>query len=420
MAGRTFRPFRLAQLCIFLALFAIPALLSAFDVGGALFMLFLPRESVSPSLLVGLLVCAYAVLLFLLPITSPHIGRRSRVLLGLAALGCFSLPLAMSGLNLEYLTRLLIILPLCLAWLSFLLVLTEGIIHVTLRCFIVRCDLVGNRASSSWMPWVFGTSVSLPLSLLALLCLAARALGHPVGPTLLTAAAISFVMAVSIPARLYASRLVPLQIKGPDHAATSSTVARRFCVTTMVLAPLAFNSIWGLDTFPWIAKRYELTPHGHLTVDLQAGPAFPDASYAKLVARETLPIFVSNMTGRIENLEIGQYSETSVYMAKNVLKSGQWYMFPRDGHFWLKLQFPFDQQSTAVKHVALDLEHREIHTSEQLAATRFAEASHRHHPSPARPRRLARDGLNRSALRSPCLPSPRDQIDLLELRLRLI
>ena len=367
VVGRNFRPFRLAHSRVFLALLAIPAFFSAFDVGGALFMLFAPRDAVWASQLKNLLIGAYAVLLFLLPITSPHIGRRWRLVLSLAAFACLSVPFGISWLDLQYLTRLLVVIPLCLACLSLCLVLTEGFIYLSMRCFTVRGDLVGNRASRSWIPWVFGTSVSLPLSLLALLCLAARAFGHPVGPTLLSAAAISFVVAVSIPARLFASRLAPLQIKGADHAATSSTLARRFCVTTMVLAPLAFNSIWGLDTFPMMATRYELTSRGHVTVDLHAGPAYPDVSYAKLVSRENLPVVVSSMTGRIENLEIGQYSETSVYMAKNLLKSGQFYMFPKAGRFALKLQFPFDQRSTSIQSVALDLEHRELDSSEHLA-----------------------------------------------------
>ena len=175
-------------------------------------------------------------------------------------------------------------------------------IHITLRSFSLRGDLTTRQTLMSWVPWVFGTSVSLPLSLLAVLCLAARAFGYPVGLTIFSVIALSFVVAVSVPARLYACRLVPLRIKGPDHDATSSTLARRFCLTTMILAPLAFNSIWGLDTFPWSAKRYELGVGERNVVRLQAGPAFPDVSYANLIARKPTSILVSSASGQIENV----------------------------------------------------------------------------------------------------------------------
>jgi len=370
ISGRAFRPFRLARSRIFVAFLAIPALISAFDVCDALLSSFSPSKSYSTSSLAGMVSLVYALLFFLLFITSSQISRSWRIALVVAAvvsIAYLSITLwSNPSFGLAELARLVVWISLSIVWLGFALALTEGMIHVSLRCFSVRGDIAASQAPRSWVPWVCGTAVSLPLSVLAVLCLAARAFGHPVGPMILLAViALSFVVAVSVPARLYASRSVPLQIKGPDHYATSSTLARRFCLTTMILAPLALNSIWGLDTFPWFAKRYELEAGERTVIRLQAGPAFPDVSYASLIAREPRSILVSRATGPTGNVEIEQFVRGFAVENRVSPHSGQWYLVP-PGLYRFRLKAGYDAAGPAIQTLALDLEERDIPSSEGI------------------------------------------------------
>ena len=133
----------------------------------------------------------------------------------------------------------------------------------------------------------------------------------------------------------------------------------------MILAPLAFNSIWGLDTFPWFAKRYELGVGERNVVRLQAGPAFPDVSYANLIARKPTSILVSSASGQIENvlLQIEEFVGRLPNVNKGGLKSGQWYLVP-PGHYRFRLQVDYNQEGPAIHVVTLDLEERDVPSSE--------------------------------------------------------
>ena len=206
---------RLARSRVFLAIFAVPALLSAYDTGNAAYRSITPGMASSATHLSFTLSMIYPFLLLLMATTSSRVKRSVRIVLGLLAAVIIICLVYNSLATFMDLTSLVLVFALSLGWLGILLVLTEGMIHVTLRCISIHGDLATRSAMKSWIPWVLGTALSLPLGLLAALCLAARVMGHPLGPTLLAAAAISFVVAVGATARLYARQTVPLRVKGP-------------------------------------------------------------------------------------------------------------------------------------------------------------------------------------------------------------
>ena len=133
----------------------------------------------------------------------------------------------------------------------------------------------------------------------------------------------------------------------------------------MVLTPVAFNSIWGLDTFTWFAKTHELTKGSHLSIGLPSGPAFPDVSYAYLTIRDPASILVTGESGPAEDVAIEQIVGDSWQVSQARFKAGQWYIFP-EGHYRLGLKRSYDEKSPAIDALTLQLEQRDIPAAEEL------------------------------------------------------
>jgi hypothetical protein len=372
-AGRAFHPLRLLNLNSrsFVAILAIPALLSACEVALALLMPLANASSPSTDIgyststaIVYTTIGVFGLLLMVVAIFSPYISRWWRIALAFV-LVC-PMPLVIPWLRLQEPFLMALLIPFCVAWLGLFVALTEGMIHITMRCARVRGHLPAGRISWSWVVWDVVNSVTLPLSLLALFCLAARAMDHPVSPTVLAAVALGFVVAVGVPARLYASRLVPLEIRVPDNDPSPSTLARGFCLTTLLLAPIAFNSIWGLDTIPQFAHRYELGPEGLSDLHIQVGPAYPDVSHATLNVAMPQIIRISHATGLVNGLTIEpQHIEYLDSHTRISLGEGDWLLLPAR-QYTLQLMASYNSARPAIQGVDLHLARVEFASSEGL------------------------------------------------------
>jgi hypothetical protein len=405
IAGRRFQPLRLARSRVLVAPFAYVILLVADQWTKALFA---GPPGSSTWLVMGAqeFFLIYLLLLTVLSLSSPAWNRSLRV--GAGALFALGLGwLSFSGVNdlMQFVARLgetakiALHFPLFLGTLGLGLALAEAMICLTQACVAASRSI--GRAALSMLIWVALASLALPLLLLAVMNLGLVAETQRwAGTTETFALALSYLIAVSVPAWWYYWRVAPLPLMRPELDGRPSVAARGVCLVAAGLAPLAFHLIWGFGTFPWLARAYDLTTLGRHDVQLKTGPAAPDVSYARLSTREPVTwlstrepvtLLVTDATGPITELQLRRVDYSYVGNADTKLQKDVWYLFPQ-GEYHLRMARPEikdwewtrppgaavrprsprpsaaerPQSPTAIETVHLELERRAVPSAEQI------------------------------------------------------